>query len=148
MTKATWLKACGKFPIWGFALIVLLGKQSNVVAERPQPLKHRARFSEPALQNKIIHEPEAAGEKRAFVWRQTVFRFTSVIAEDDSIHHNAARGGSWCPSWRHQYCLQQFRQLVLWVYTGPGRTRVSEANHVSLQAVMDRSAVVGERGTA
>ena len=50
--------------------IVLLGEQPDVVAQIEQPLKDFARLFIPALQRKIVCEPEGAYQKCAFARRQ------------------------------------------------------------------------------
>src|ERR1039458_7294106 len=64
--------------------IVLLCKQSDIVAKSKQALEHPPRFGAAALQDKIVHEPETACEEGRLPRRQTIFRLVCVVAEDES----------------------------------------------------------------
>src|ERR1700722_13956354 len=54
------------------ARVVLLGEQSDIVAQGEQPLEHRRPLVVLAEQGQIVDEPEAAGEKRPLARRQAV----------------------------------------------------------------------------
>ena len=65
LTSDKWENACGKFANCGGGRVVFLGQQPDIVAQRQQALEQRARLVVPAEQ-KVVGEPEAAGEEGAF----------------------------------------------------------------------------------
>jgi len=66
--------------------IVLLRKQSDIVAKSKQALEHRAPFRDTALQDEIVHEPETACEEGRLPRRQTVFRLVGVVAVNEATY--------------------------------------------------------------
>src|SRR5689334_6900717 len=50
--------------------IVFFGEQTDIVAQRQQPLEQRAGVVVPALQDVVVGVPKAAGNKRPFVTGQ------------------------------------------------------------------------------
>src|SRR3954471_9736803 len=52
-------------------------------------LEEPPRVREPFLQDVVVREPEAAGEKRALTRRQSVLRLGAVVAEHEAIDEQA-----------------------------------------------------------
>ena len=50
--------------------IVFFGEQTDIVAQREQPLEQYAGVVVPALQDVVVGEPETAGNKRPFITGQ------------------------------------------------------------------------------
>jgi hypothetical protein len=47
--------------------VVLLGEEADIVAQLEQPLKERTGVITPTLQDIVVGQPKAAGEKGAFI---------------------------------------------------------------------------------
>jgi hypothetical protein len=60
--------------------VILLGKQSDIVAKCQQPLEEALRLLAPVEQNPVVGEPEAAGEKYALPWWQPIAGNPAVVA--------------------------------------------------------------------
>jgi hypothetical protein len=49
--------------------IIFFGEQSEVVVKRQKTLEQDPGFGDPALEDVVIGQPEAAGEERALAFR-------------------------------------------------------------------------------
>ena len=65
--------------------IDLLRQQADVIAARQQPIEQLAGVLVPTLQDVIVDQPEAAGEKSALARRQPVRRIIGVVAEHEFV---------------------------------------------------------------
>jgi hypothetical protein len=72
------------------ALIVFFTQQTDVVPQGNEIAEKPLRVGNAALQNVGINEPKAAGEKRAFFWREPVVCLFRVITHDKTVAQQAA----------------------------------------------------------
>jgi hypothetical protein len=66
LIRPTWLKAWRNLPSMR---IIFFGEQSEVVVKRQKTLEQDPGFGDPALEDVVIGQPEAAGEERALAFR-------------------------------------------------------------------------------
>src|SRR5580704_1242432 len=71
------------------ARVVFLCQQAEIVAEPEQPFEKAAGLGSPALQNVIIGEPEAAGQKSPFPWRQPIDPLAGIVAQHEPVDDQA-----------------------------------------------------------
>src|SRR5271165_4042538 len=65
--------------------IELLRKQAHVVASAEQPLEESFRVVVPALQDIIVHEPEAARQERALARREAVAGVLGFVPQNEFV---------------------------------------------------------------
>src|SRR6266481_2621623 len=66
--------------------VIFLRQQPHVVAKCQQTLEHRARLGDTALENQVVNKPEAASDECSLAGRQSIFRFPTVVTEDDPVN--------------------------------------------------------------
>ena len=69
--------------------IVFLRQEADIVAQRHEPLEQLPRLGDASLQDEIVGEPEAAGEKRPFARRQPVNHLSGVVAQYEPVDDEA-----------------------------------------------------------
>ncbi len=84
------MNACGKLPTSRpRARVVFLAQQSDIVAQREQPVEQRPRVRKTVLQDIGIDQPEAAGEEGALPRRQAVIGRRGVVAHHETVFQQA-----------------------------------------------------------
>ena len=73
----------------GEARVVLLCEQSDIVAQRQQALEKLARLVDAPLQDVIVGQPEAAGQKGPLSGRQAVNDLSGVVTHDKTVNEKA-----------------------------------------------------------
>ena len=73
----------------GEARVVLLGEESDVVTQRKQVLEKLAGLLDASLQDEIVGQPKAAGQKCPFSGRQAVHQLSGVVPHDETVDDEA-----------------------------------------------------------
>ena len=76
--------------------IKFLGEKTNIITKCQEPRIQYFSVTPAALQEVIVNEPKAAGEKRAFARRQAVDAAFGFIAEYESIDYETPLDFSDC----------------------------------------------------
>jgi hypothetical protein len=86
LTSPTCERACGKFPTNRRpAGVVLLGKESEVVAQVEDPLEEPPRLTAAALKREVVGEPEGAGEEGRLSGRESIDFSVRRVAADGAV---------------------------------------------------------------
>lgn len=70
--------------------IIFFRQKPDIVADRKQPLEQAQRIVAAADHAEGVDEPEAAGEERAFAWRQPVVHLLRLVAQQQAIAQQLA----------------------------------------------------------
>src|SRR5690349_9428807 len=71
------------------ARVVLLCKKSDIVAQRQQALEKLAGLLHAPLQDVVVRQPEAAGQKGSLSGRQAVNDLSGVVTHDETVDEKA-----------------------------------------------------------
>src|SRR5260370_4300194 len=71
------------------ARVVLLREKSDIVAQRQQALEKLAGLGEAPLQDVVVGQPEAAGQKGPLARRQAVQDLPGVVSHDETVNEKA-----------------------------------------------------------
>src|SRR5262245_34807200 len=112
--------------------LVLLREKANIVPQGEKPLENSTSLAWSALQDEVVREPEAAGQKHALSRRQPVQALVRAVA-----HHEAVD-----------------RQLALDRFHGPFDARIAawqeadDRDQEQARVELARAVVLDERVTA
>src|SRR5256885_16952801 len=70
--------------------VVFFAEQTEIVAQREQPIDHVLRLGMPALPLPRVSQPETAGEKDAFTRRQTICAALGAVSRNKAIDQQLA----------------------------------------------------------
>src|ERR1700687_2597440 len=72
------------------ARVILLRQKADIVTQGQQALEQFTGFGDAPLQNEVVGEPKAEGEKHPLAGRQPVDYLSGVIATDQPVDDEAA----------------------------------------------------------
>ena len=97
LTRATWVKACGKLPtIRCRAWVVLLGQEADVVGHPGEALGEGSALVVAPLEQQVVGQPERAGQKGALTSGESGDLAGGVgrVAPDEPVVAEAGLDGS------------------------------------------------------
>src|SRR6516162_1215766 len=65
--------------------IIFLRQEADIVLKGQEALEQITRLAGTPLQNEVVGEPKAAGQKRSFARRQAIGHLSSVVATDEPV---------------------------------------------------------------